>query len=79
MALPTPVNGQITDAVTQSNVTALGSAPSAALANLTNAAAQAFGLMMENAVTIQQSMNMVAQAATAKQITSIGSAIVLSS
>jgi hypothetical protein len=75
MAIPTPVNGQITDAITQSNVTTLGSSPGAALANLTNVAAQAFGLMMENAVTAQQTLNMVAQAATAKQITTIGSAV----
>ena len=75
MAIPTPVNGQITDAITQSNLTTLGSSPGAALANLTNVAAQAFGLMMENAVTAQQTLNMVAQAATAKQITTIGSAV----
>ena len=76
MALPTPVNGQITDAVTQSNVTTLGSSPGVALANLTNVAAQAFGLMMENAVTAQQTLNMVAQAATAKQISTIAGALV---
>jgi hypothetical protein len=75
MAIPTPVNGQITDAITQSNLTTLGSAPGAALANLTNVAAQAFGLMMENAVTAQQSLNMVAQAATARQITAIGGSV----
>jgi hypothetical protein len=50
MALPTPVNGQITDAVTQANLTVLGQAPAMALGNLFQSSAQAFGLMMQNAV-----------------------------
>ncbi len=62
MAEPTPVNGQITDAITQSNITVLGSAPAAALANLSHVSAHAFGLMMENAVAAQQAMNAIGQA-----------------
>ena len=31
MAIPTPVNGQITDAVTQANVKVLGDAPAMAM------------------------------------------------
>jgi len=68
MAIPTPVNGQITDAVTQTAVANIGAAPSNAAGNLANVAAQAFGLMMENAVTAQQSLNTINNAVTAKMV-----------
>jgi killing trait domain-containing protein len=64
MADVTNVNGQITDAVTQANVTALGSQPAAMMANLSQVSAQTFGLMMQNAATAQQQLNMIAQATT---------------
>ena len=72
MADVTPINGQITDAVTQATVTTLGTAPAAAAGNLANAAAQAFGLMMENAVTAQQALNLIGQAVTARSVAMIG-------
>ncbi|MEI9886876.1 MAG: RebB family R body protein [Rhizomicrobium sp.] len=68
MALPTPVNGQITDAVTQANVTVLGDAPSMAMGNLFQVAAQSFGLMMQNAAAAQQQVNITAQAATTQGV-----------
>ena len=64
MAIPTPVNGQITDAVTQANVTVLGSVPALATGNVTQVAANATGLMMQNAVSAQQQMAVLAQATT---------------
>jgi len=64
MAIPTPVNGQITDAVTQANVTVLGEAPAVATGNLLQVSAQAFGMMMQNAATSQQQLNITAQAVT---------------
>jgi hypothetical protein len=51
MADPTLVNGQITDAVTQVVVTAIGAAP-----------AQTAVLAMQNAVSHQQAMNQIAVA-----------------
>ncbi len=68
MALPTPVNGQITDAVTQSNLTVVGQAPAMALSNLLQVSAQAFGLMMQNAAAAQQQLNISAQAATTQGV-----------
>jgi pyruvate kinase len=71
MADITLVNGQITDAITQSNLSVLGSAPSQALANLAQVAAQATGLMLQNAVTAQQSLNTINAAVIAKAVTMI--------
>lgn len=64
MAYPTPVNNQITDAVTQSNVQVLASSPSVAMANLYQATAQALANAAHNATTAQQQANVMAQAAT---------------
>lgn len=41
MALPTPVNGQITDAVTQANLSVLGKAPAMAMGTIYQAQANA--------------------------------------
>ncbi len=71
MAIPTPVNGQITDAVTQANLTAVGSLPGLAAGQLATVFAHATGLMMENAVASQQTMNTIAQAATTRAVTAI--------
>jgi len=68
MAFPTSVNGQITDAVTQSNVKVLGDAPAIAMSNLFQATSQALALAAQNATTSQQSGNVVAQAATAQGV-----------
>ena len=72
MAIPTAVNGQITDAVTQSNVTVLGSMPAMAAGSLFLVTAHAMGLMMENAVSNQQQMNSLGQAVTAYAVTMLG-------
>ena len=68
MAIPTPVNGVITDTISQTNVSVLGQAPAAALANLYQASAQAFAIMMQNAANAQQQMNITAQAVTAQGV-----------
>jgi killing trait domain-containing protein len=68
MAIPTPVNGQITDAITQANVTALGNAPAIAMGNALQVAAQAFGMMMQNAANAQQQVNITAQAVTTQGV-----------
>ncbi len=69
MAEPTAVNGQITDAVTQSNITVLGDAPAQAIGSLYQTAASAIGLAMQNAVASQQQMNALAAAVTTRCVT----------
>lgn len=64
MAIPTSVNSQITDAVTQANVEALGAAPAVAMGNLYQATSQALANAAHNATVAQQQMNVAAQAAT---------------
>lgn len=71
MAIPTAVNGQITDAITQQNLTVLGSAPGQAIAVLYQTMAQNMALAAQNAVTQQQQLNMVSQAATVQGVNQI--------
>lgn len=65
MAFPTFVNDQITDSVTQANVSALASSPAVAMGNLYQATAQALANAAHNATMAQQQMYVTAQAATA--------------
>ncbi|MCR9213904.1 MAG: RebB family R body protein [Proteobacteria bacterium] len=60
----TPVNSQITDSITQSNVGVLGDAPSIAMANAYQVLAQAVGASMQNAVANQQGANSIDLAVT---------------
>jgi len=64
MALPTPVNGQITDAVTQANVKVLGDGPAMAMGALYQALSHSTGILYENATSSQQQLAIAAQAAT---------------
>lgn len=64
MALPTAVNDQITDAVTQNSVKVLADSPAQALGSLYQATAQALANAAHNATTAQQQSNVTAQAAT---------------
>jgi len=64
MALPTPVNGQITDAVTQANVKVLGDAPAMAMGALYQSLSHSTGILFENAVGSQQQLAIASQAAT---------------
>jgi hypothetical protein len=54
MAYPTPVNNQITDAVTQPDVLVLGLSPAVAASVLYQAVAQAMGNAAGNATVAQQ-------------------------
>ncbi|MDG5497763.1 RebB family R body protein [Niveispirillum sp. BGYR6] len=58
-----PVNSQITDAVTQSNVKVVGEAPAMAMGSLYQTVAHSTGIQFENAVSAQQQQNTLAQAA----------------
>jgi len=64
MAMPTPVNGMITDAVTQSSVTVLGSAPAQAMGSVYQTAAHSLGILFANNTQAQQHAAIAAQAAT---------------
>ncbi|WP_372784958.1 RebB family R body protein [Phenylobacterium sp.] len=64
MALPTPVNGMITDAVTQANVKVLGDAPAMAMGAIYQALAHSTGILYENAASSQQQLAIAGQAAT---------------
>ncbi|SDE36068.1 RebB family R body protein [Kordiimonas lacus] len=60
MAMPTPVNGQITDAVTQSDITVLAQAPAMAMGTIYQSLAQAQSILYANMVAEQQRSAMVA-------------------
>jgi len=64
MADNTPVNGQITDSVTQANTEVLGTAPAMSLATTYQSLGHSTGLMFESAVNAQQQLAIAAQAAT---------------
>ena len=64
MAIPTAVNGMITDAVTQTNVAVLGSAPAQAMSNVYMTAAHSLSVLFENNTMSQQNAAISAQAAT---------------
>ena len=64
MAIPTPVNGQITDAVTQANVKVVAESPAVAIGAIYQALAHSTGILYENAVGSQQMLAIASQAAT---------------
>ncbi len=64
MAYPTPVNDQITDAVTQTNVKVLGDAPARAMGAMYQSLAHSTGILYENAIGSQQQLAIAAQAST---------------
>lgn len=66
--MPNEVNPQITDAVTQTSVQVVASAPAVALANLYQATAQAMSNAAHNATIAQQNANMVMQATTTQGV-----------
>jgi hypothetical protein len=65
MAFPTSVNDQITDSVTQTNVSVLGSVQATAEGFLQQATAQSMANMAHNAAFAQQQANILTQALTA--------------
>lgn len=68
MASPTLVNGQITDAVTQSNVKVLGDAPGEALSMVYQVMAHSIGMSIQNAVAQQQQNSTLASASTTQGV-----------
>ncbi len=70
-AIPEPVNEQITDAVTQSNVKVVEEPPVMAMGSVYQSAAHTTGIMFENAVANQNQQNILGQAATTKGVMQI--------
>lgn len=66
MAIPTPVNDQITDSVTQSNIEVLGNAPATAMSSLYQTMSNAAGTAMHSAVSNQQNSNNISSAVTSR-------------
>ena len=64
MAIPTAVNDQITDAMTQANVKVLAEAPAMAMGSIYQTMAHSTGILFENAVSAQQQQNTLTQAST---------------
>jgi Killing trait len=60
----TPVNAQITDAITQTNVTVVGEAPAVGIGSLYQTLSNSVAMASANAVYSQQQANMEGQAAS---------------
>lgn len=75
MADGTPVNSQITDAVTQANVKVLGEAPAQSMALIYQTMAHSISLAMENAQQAQGGLQQIGNAVTSSAITMILNAV----
>ncbi len=64
MAIPTLMNGQITDSVTQGNLSVLGAAPAMAMGSIYQSMAHAKGILYQNSVSAQMQGAIAGQAAT---------------
>ena len=62
MPIPIPVNSQITDAVTQSNVKVIAEGPAMAMGSIFQTMAHSTSVLYENAVTSAQQQNTLSQA-----------------
>ena len=68
MALDTALNSQITDAVTQANVTVLADSHALSLSNLYQMISQSLGLSAQNAGMSQQRYSIIHQASTTQGV-----------
>ncbi len=71
MVQETPVNSQITDAVTQTNVKVLAEAPAQSIALVYQTAAHSISLAMENAQQAQGGLQQIGNAVTTSAVTMI--------
>jgi hypothetical protein len=71
MAYPTAVNNQITDEITQNNVSNVGQAPAVAMGGLYQSMAQASEMAAQNQVMAQKNAQTTASAATTLAVNSI--------
>src|SRR5690606_2777589 len=68
MANDTPVNSQITDSITQTNLAVVGGAPAQSMGTVYQMMAQAVGVSMQNDVANQQNMNTIDNAIVSQGI-----------
>jgi len=68
MALDTPLNSQITDAVTQANVTVLGDAPAQAVGLVYQTVAHSISLAMVSAQQAQAALAQIGNAVTSSAV-----------
>jgi hypothetical protein len=71
MAFPTAVNDQITDSVTQSNVSVLSEASAMAMGTLYQTTSSSLSLAIQNSIANQQQNSTVATTATTISIEKI--------
>jgi hypothetical protein len=71
MADNTPVNSQVTDAVTQTNVKVLGEAPAQSMALIYQSMAHSISLAMQNAQQAQGGLQQIGNAVTSSAVTMI--------
>ena len=71
MAADTPVNSQVTDAVTQTNVKVLGEAPAQSMALVYQSMARSISLAMQNAQQAQGGLQQIGNAVTSSAVTMI--------
>lgn len=74
MAYPTPVNSQITDALTQQSVQTLASAPAMAMGTIYQSAAHSISILYQNATQAQRQSAICSQAATNQGVVQLYSA-----
>jgi hypothetical protein len=65
------VNGQVTDAVTQTTVKVVGESPAQALSIVDQTMAHSLSLSMQNASSTQQQMQQIGNAIVAKAVNNI--------
>lgn len=75
MADDTPVNSQITDAVTQTNVKVLAEAPAQSMGMVYQTMAHSISLSMQNAQHSQGSLTQISNAITSAGVTMILNAV----
>lgn len=71
MAFPTAVNDQITDSITQANVSVLGESPAMAMGNMFVATSQALSIAAHNAANNQQQSYVTMQAAATQAVNAL--------
>jgi len=75
MANDTPVNSQITDAVTQTNVKVLGEAPAQSMGIVYQSMAHSISLSMQNAQQAQGGLQQIGNAIVSSGVTMILNAV----
>lgn len=68
MAYPTAVNSQITDAVTQANISVVAQSPAVAMSTIYQAMAHSVAVLFANAVAQQQMGAVAAQAIASAEV-----------